>query len=523
MANANFVVIKQQGFGIRIKTMLSRIFSFLSLINLLFFINCNAQPEKEVAKEAMNTQEIRKAVVAGSWYTGDPEDLQQEISNYLENAKIADIDGEIIALISPHAGYAYSGYTAANAYKQVKGKQYDAVIVIAPSHREAFYGASVFNKDGYETPLGIVPVEKNIANKIIEQDENIRFTWEGHRDEHSLEIQLPFLQVAIPDLKIVPIVLWDYSWENCKRLADAITKSIKGKKILIVASSDLYHGNSYEECKATDNRTLTTILDLDPQKLCQDFQDRELMACGAGGIVVAELVAMKLGADKAKIVYQTNSNDVTRSKGGYVVGYGAVIIYKESKQKKEHKVGTDSGLNEQDKQVLLEIARKSIENALANQANPEITSDSPLLKEKRGAFVTLTKHGMLRGCIGYIYAIKPLYETIVEMAQAAAFRDPRFPAVTKEEVDDLNIEISVLTPLKEIDDINEIEVGKHGIIIERGGYSGLLLPQVATEYGWDRETFLEHTCNKAGLPTDAWKKEGTKIKIFSADIFREEE
>ena len=129
---------------------------------------------------------------------------------------------------------------------------------------------------------------------------------------------------------------------------------------------------------------------------------------------------------------------------------------------------------------------------------------------------------MLRGCIGYIHALKQLDETIIEMAQAAAFRDPRFPPVTKDEFDDLEIEISVLTPIREIEDINEIEVGKHGIIIERGGYSGLLLPQVATDYGWDRETFLEHTCNKAGLPTDAWKQEGTKIKIFSADIFHEE-
>ena len=337
-----------------------------------------------------------------------------------------------------------------------------------------------------------------------------------------MDIQLPFLQVAIPDLKIVPIVLWDYSWENCSRLADAITKAVKGKKVLIVASSDLYHGNSYDECKATDNRTLSSVLELNPQKLCQDFQDRDLMACGAGGIVVAELVAMNLGANKAKIVYQINSNDVTGSKGGYVVGYGAVAIYKESNAQQEPKIGIDSGLNEEDKRVLLKTARQSIENALANRENPIVESESPILKEKRGAFVTLTKNGMLRGCIGYVQAIKSLDITVIEMAQAAAFRDPRFPAVTADELDDLEIEISVLTPIREITDINEIEVGKHGIIIERGGYSGLLLPQVATDYGWDRETFLEHTCNKAGLPTDAWKKEGTKIRIFSADVFHEE-
>jgi len=492
------------------------------LLFALLFNNCNAQPEKEVAKKAMNQQEIRKPVVAGTWYPGDPEALRSQVTKYLENSKLADIDGKILALVAPHAGYAYSGYVAANAYKQIEGNRYDAVIVIAPSHHEAFYGASVFNKDGYETPLGIVPVEKSIANAIIDQDENIRFTWEGHRQEHALEIELPFLQVTVPDLKIVPIVLWDYSWENCKRLADAITTVVKDRNVLIVASSDLYHGYSYQECKETDDRTLKEITDLSPQRLCQDFQDRKIMACGAGGIVVAELVAMSLGANKAKVVYQTNSGDVTGNRSGYIVGYGAVAIYKQAENKKKEKVGVDSGLNENDKKTLLALARESIENALANKPDPKLDSDSPILKEKRGAFVTLTKRGILRGCIGYIRAYKPLDQTIVEMAQAAAFRDPRFPPVTKNELDDLEIEISVLTPIQEIDDINEIEVGKHGIIIERNGYSGLLLPQVATEYGWDRITFLEHTCQKAGLPRDAWKQEGTKIKIFSADIFHEE-
>jgi len=501
-----------------------RIIQFGTLIGFVLLIHCQAQPQKEVGKQTMNTQQIRRAAVAGTWYSGDPEALRKEISTYLENAKLADISGGIVALVSPHAGYAYSGFTAANAYKQVKGNRYDAVIVLAPSHHEAFYGASVFNKDGYETPLGIVPIAKDIADAIIAADQNFRFSWEGHgSEEHSLEIQLPFLQVAIPDLKIVPISLWDYSWQNCERLAKAITKAVQGKKVLVVASSDLYHGYSYRECQETDQRTLSTILELNPEKLCREFQSHNLMACGAGGIVVAQMVAMNLGANKAKIVYQTNSNDVTRSRGGYVVGYGAVAIYKENKSsKKASASGFESGLTDEQKKQLLQVARAAIKNALEGKPDPILESHDPIFKEKRGAFVTLTKHGNLRGCIGYVLAYKPLDETVIEMAKAAAFRDPRFPAVTADELDDLEVEISVLTPIREITDINEIEVGKHGIIIERGVYSGLLLPQVATEYGWDRETFLEHTCNKAGLPSDAWQKEGTKIKIFSADVFHEE-
>jgi MEMO1 family protein len=504
---------------------LSKFITKTLIISFLFTINCKAQPKMEVEKEAMEEQQVRKSAVAGTWYTDNPVDLRKEISRYLENAKLARIDGEIIALVSPHAGYAYSGFTAANVYKQVMSNKYDAAIVIAPSHKEMFYGVSVYNKDGYETPLGLVPVEKSIANAIIEYDEQIRFTMEGHHDEHSLEIQLPFLQVAIPDLKIVPIVFWDHSWKNCNLLADAITKAVKGKKVLIVASSDLYHGESYKDCKKTDNNTLKQVIELKPEKLCRGFEKQELMACGGGGIVVAELVAMNLGANKAKIVYQTNSNDVTGSRGGYVVGYGAVAIYKEGdegEEEKNDKVGVESGMSDEEKKELLALARKTIKNVLEEKALPKPEYKYPLFKEKRGAFVTLNKNRMLRGCIGYIFAIKPLEETIIDMAQAAAFRDPRFPPLVKDEYENLEIEISVLTPIREIEDVEEIEVGKHGIIIERGANSGLLLPQVATEYGWDRETFLEHTCQKAGLPKNTWKKKGTIIKIFSADVFHEE-
>ena len=183
------------------------------------------------------------------------------------------------------------------------------------------------------------------------------------------------------------------------------------------------------------------------------------------------------------------------------------------------RVGVDLGLSDQDKETLRHIAKTVIESKARGKPLPEFTVDSQVLKENRGAFVTINKRGQLRGCIGYIQSYKPLYQTVEEMAAQAAFNDPRFDSVTERELPDLEIEISVLTPLKRIKGVEEIEVGKHGILIEKGFYSGLLLPQVATEYGWDRKTFLEHTCLKAGLPKDAWKDEDTAISIFSADIF----
>lgn len=176
-------------------------------------------------------------------------------------------------------------------------------------------------------------------------------------------------------------------------------------------------------------------------------------------------------------------------------------------------------LTDNEKTVLLEIARNAIAAQIKNQKMPEVKIDSENLKAKRGAFVTLKKQGHLRGCIGYIKAYKPLWETVQEMAIAAAFHDPRFPSLKADEVRQLAFEISVLSPFKRIKDINEIEVGKHGLYMVRGYRSGLLLPQVALEYKWDRETFLQETCYKAGLPLDSWKDKETEIYIFSADYF----
>ena len=176
-------------------------------------------------------------------------------------------------------------------------------------------------------------------------------------------------------------------------------------------------------------------------------------------------------------------------------------------------------LTQKEKATLLDIVKKTVASKTNNKNLPKITVDSEILKEKRGAFVTLKKRGHLRGCIGYIKAVKPLWETVQEMAVAAAFHDPRFPSVQAEELKDLSFEVSVLSPLQRVKNIDDIEVGKHGLYIVRGYNSGLLLPQVAVEYGWDRETFLRETCYKAGLLPDDWMDKDTEIYIFSADYF----
>ncbi len=495
----------------------------LFLIGIFFFMSSLSTAQVLPVRKEMGMKEIREPAVSGTFYPDTPEVLSRDVKRYLENAKKEKVDGEIIALVSPHAGYIYSGQVAAHAYKLIEGKALDSVVVVAPSHRALFKGVSIYDRGGYRTPLGLVPVDTELSGKLKERRKEIQFLPEAHAQEHSLEVQIPFLQVVLKTFKLVPIVMEPYwSWETSQYLASAIAEVVRGKKVLLIASSDLSHFHSYEKAVSLDRIVLNHIERFDPEGLNRDLRENRCEACGGGPVISVMLAARALGANKGKVLKYLNSGDVTGDRSR-VVGYAAGVFYKAAggteKMKEERKVGVDLGLTEEEKKTLHHIARTVIENKARGKAVPEFRVDSPVLKENRGAFVTINKRGQLRGCIGYIEGRGPLHKTVQEMAEAAAFRDPRFSPVKEGELLELDIEISVLTPLKRITDINEIEVGKHGIYIKKGRFSGLLLPQVATEYGWDRKTFLEHTCQKAGLPTSAWKDKDTEISIFSADIF----
>ncbi len=489
----------------------------------VFFLFVGSISMAQTSKGGMRMKEIREPAVAGMFYPDKPDILSRDVKQYLERAQKEKLEGEVIALVSPHAGYMYSGQVAAYAYKQIEGKSFETVVVVAPSHRALFKGASLYDRGGYRTPLGIVPVDAELSKKMVEKRKEIQFIPEAHAEEHSLEVQIPFLQVVLKAFKLIPIVMEPYwSWEICQSLATAIAETVKGKNVLLIASSDLSHFHSYQKAVELDRIVLDHIERFDPEGLNRDLKQGRCEACGGGPIISVMLAAKALGANKGGVLKYLNSGDVTGDRSR-VVGYAAGVFFKTAggteKMKQERKVGVDLGLSEEEKKTLHQIARTVIENKAKGKPVPEFKVDSPTLKENRGAFVSIHKRGQLRGCIGYIEGRGPLYRTIEEMAEAAAFRDPRFNPVTDKELPDLDIEISVLTPLKKISDVNEIEVGKHGIYIKQGWYSGLLLPQVATEYGWDRRTFLEHTCLKASLPPNAWKEKNTEIYIFSADIF----
>ncbi|MHC1724806.1 MAG: AmmeMemoRadiSam system protein B [Syntrophobacteraceae bacterium] len=466
-------------------------------------------------------------VFAGTWYPGNSEELRADVSRYLQKAPSGAVDEKVFALLSPHAGFIYSGQVAAYSYKLLQGRKFDTVIVIGPSHQFPFTGAAVFDCAGFRTPLGVMPVDNHLIADLLKREPRIKNIPQAFEKEHSLEIQIPFIQTTLPAARLVPIVMGTHDLSTCRRLADAIAGSIRGKSVLIVASSDLSHFHSYADAVEMDRRLLDKLGAMDVQSLDDCLNSRKCEACGSGPILTAMLAAKQLGANDCRILHYANSGDVTGEKNSPrgVVGYAAAAFFKTPRDRDsaEAKIikdaGADSGLTEQERAELHTLARKTIEAKCGGAPMPAVRTSSAKLKEPRAAFVTLYKQGELRGCIGHIIARKPLVETVAEMAEAAALHDPRFRPVRSDELGDIKIEISVLTPLKKISSPEEVVVGKHGLVISRGGASGLLLPQVATEQGWDRTSFLEYTCVKAGLPRDSWKDIGTEIYIFSAEVF----
>ncbi len=452
---------------------------------------------------------IRKPAVAGAFYPGEKDALKEMVDSYLAAAPKKDYTG-IMALISPHAGYIYSGQVAAHGYKQLEGQHYDTVVIVGPSHHVHFDGISVYEGDYFETPLGNISFDRGLARAFIEASARMTNRTDAHQKEHSVEVQLPFLQEVLGDFQVVMIVMGAQTQENINELARVLAEELKGKNALMVASTDLSHYYPYDTAVNLDHLCLYDILALDDEKLWEDITGGRTEMCGYGPVLAVMKAAKALGATGAEVVKYANSGDVTGDRSR-VVGYASVVIYGPARR---------TYYSREEREELLRIARLSIETYVREGRVPEIEVSSERLKEPGAAFVTINKDGQLRGCIGTTVAVQPLYLQVQDSAIAAATRDPRFVPLSVEELDDIELEISVLTPPKRITSTDEIQVGRHGLIISQGMHSGLLLPQVATDWGWDKYTFLAQTCRKAGLPEDCWQK-GAEIYTFEAEVFGE--
>ncbi len=465
---------------------------------------------------------VRPTAVAGSFYPADRAELQKTVDMLLANARSQTAAGHIWAIIAPHAGYAYSGAVAANAYALLKGRKIERVVVISPSHYDSFPFAAVYDGDAYSTPLGTVPVDKAFAAKLAATTPRLKLSSRGHlisadQREHALEVQLPWLQRTLGDFQLVPIVMGDQSYETSRAVGVALANMIHSRDTLIVASSDLSHFHPYAEATAMDRKLLRSIEQLDYFSLSRNVTARVWEACGAGPIVAAMIAAERLGGSKPILLKYANSGDITSDRNR-VVGYGAVALTQAEGNKAT--VLAPYSLRERDRSELLALARKSVEKAVRDRKLLEVPAPgAEALNDERGAFVTLTKRGELRGCIGYTSPLRPLWATVRDVAAMAALRDPRFPPVTPAELGDLEYEVSVLSSFTRVSDVNQIKIGRDGLLIKNGDREGVLLPQVPVEQRWDRKTFLQQICLKAGLPPNAWHDPDTDLFSFTALVF----
>ena len=501
----------------------------LTILTTIMMMNiCNGQTNREPV--------VRPATQANRFYTGDAGELSEEVDSLLALHRCETVYRDVAALIVPHAGYYFSGNVAAAAYMAVpKDKQYKRIFLLGPSHHEWLDGASVNTEaDYYATPLGQVKVDHETALALTAADSVFRYEPRAHNREHCLEVQLPFLQRRFGNGKstqtsedsvppIVPIIISTNDFQKLKRIAEALKPYLTEENLFIV-SSDFSHYPKYEDACKVDARTGKAVESGDVEQFIAALEENArrgvpgLATSACGELAIATLLMMIDSTYEVKHLIYQNSGDAEESDHSRVVGYHAFAIVRNGQTRTD----ADFSLSEDEKRMLKEIAMTSIKDSLNGRgiavANSSLFTLHSSLKQKCGAFVSLHKHGRLRGCIGHFGEDVPLHEIVAEMARAAAFEDPRFMPVTADELSDIDIEISVLTPMRRIQSLDEFELHRHGIYIRKGYRSGTYLPQVADEVNWTKEEFVSHCAqDKAGIGWDGWKD--AELYVYEAIVF----
>ncbi|HMA86063.1 MAG TPA: AmmeMemoRadiSam system protein B [Desulfosalsimonadaceae bacterium] len=467
--------------------------------------------------EPLHAGGIREAVFAGKFYPADSEQLHQQIQELLEEARKTDIQTpakkKLKALVMPHAGYVYSGRTAAHAARTLTGANFSKAIILGPDHRVGFQNGAISNAKAYKTPLGRIDLHPDAA-KLRNSFDCFRHVLASDQKEHSIEVILPFLQTQLNGFQLIPIVLGP---GNIKQYAEAIN-SIYADTSLLVVSTDLSHYLSYAKANRRDRQTINMILNLNGKNLA----DGSNRACGVTPLRVLIDLA-KQHKWKPVLLFHENSADTAGSRQ-QVVGYAAIAFYGEESMTQSNEMSEEKG------QQLVQLARQTIAKRLGVEpdeaADVESRLSDDIFQSRRGTFVTLTKNDQLRGCIGNLLPDKPLKEGVKDNAMNAAFNDPRFPALSKDELDQIVIEVSLLTepqPLeyKDAEDLlAKLRLHVDGVILRKGMYSSTFLPQVWEQLP-DKEMFLSHLCLKAGLPGNEWKKGDLEVLTYQVQYFEE--
>jgi AmmeMemoRadiSam system protein B/AmmeMemoRadiSam system protein A len=453
---------------------------------------------------------VKEPSVAGSFYPADSSVLQNTVDAYLAYAKPdTDYGGRLLALISPHAGHQFSGWVAAYGYKRLENaSDIDTVIIIGPSHRLHFTGASVYTEGKFKTPLGEIPIDEALAESLLNSEADVKFLPEAFDGEHALEVQLPFLQRVLADFRIVPILISNPTREMNEHLVMKLTETLaENRNALIIASTDMSHYYNYTTALEMDGKMIKALERISVIEVESLIRGGEGELCGAYPVLVTLEAARRLGANQSALYKYANSGDVLPSKDS-VVGYSSMGFYK-------------AGLTGEDKRELIALARQAVVNRVKEGKLTTFETENPRLKADGAVFVTIKRNGMLRGCIGHARAFVPLYKSVIKNAEAACVNDRRFKPMTTDELDDMEIEISVLSPLVPIKGIDEIEMGRHGLYLMVDNKHALFLPQVPVEAGWDRTEYLRQLAMKAGLKPDAWK--GGALYKFEAEVFNDKD
>jgi len=489
-------------------------------------------PKEAPAKPRKIVQ--RSLLAERGWYSADAETLSEQIEGFFQKAQVKPINN-VIALILPHAGYRYSGHTAVCGLKTTN-KKYKRIIVIGPSHRISMEEIlSVPRVTHYETPLGQIPLDVEFINKLLKYSlfQNVP---QAHKNEHSVQIEIPLLQYSQKDFKLVPIVAGSCSLQTIAK-AGNILGSLVDNETLVIASSDFVHyGRSHlyvpftenipEQIKELDMGAYEYIAALDAKGFLEYKYKTGATICGY--IPIAVLLSMLDEPVRAELTNYTTSGELT---GDFTNSVSYLSIAFSGSWQSHQKIELQANnpeleLTEQDKEQLLALARKTIVYALRNRRVPQASELGVTISEAmncpRAAFVTLKKNSQLRGCIGDIFPQRPLYKSVIRNAINACVSDRRFLPVTEEECEDITIEISALTVPEPVASADKIRIGTDGVVLSKDGHSAVFLPQVAPEQGWDVNQMLTRLSLKAQLPADAWK-EGASFLVFQADVFGENE
>jgi len=486
-----------------------------------------------VGRSADTPQDVRAPTLAGQFYPEDARALRAALEGFFRDAVAARVP-EPVALVVPHAGYVYSGQIAADAFGQAAGLPIETVVILGTNHTNgSFRRISVYDGDGYRTPLGVARVDKALAAALVKDGGGV-FDSTLHRGEHSVEVQVPFVQHLFPKAAIVPVVVGSPDPDACRRFAQALASLAGSRKLLIVASSDLSHYPTRSAAAGVDRQTLEAIaslrtdgFDSSPARSTSlQMPGVSTCACGEGPIRVAMEAARALGARRGTVVSYANSGDTVVGDPGRVVGYGAVVFARGEPGADLSALGRRQPdprgtLDADDKRVLLRLARETLTRFLETETLPLPRGGSPKLLREAGAFVTIRKRGELRGCIGRIQPEGDLIGLVARLALESALKDPRFQPVHRGEIKDLEFEVSVLTPMSRVSSPDAVVPGRDGVLLRVGDQSAVFLPQVATEQHWGRVELLDHLAEKAGLPARAWRGKNASLWTFQADVFSE--